>query len=89
MLDYAGCHVWSEQIRDFVKEARTLLTAAAWPLRRLADQACTQVVGGGRVTLVGNSLGGYTSLLTAAKYPDIVNGVVLVNAGKRPSSWLS
>lgn len=42
-----------------------------------------QVIQDNKVTLVGNSLGGYTSLLTAVKYPEVVNAVVLLNAGVR------
>ncbi|KAK9836212.1 hypothetical protein WJX84_000739 [Apatococcus fuscideae] len=39
--------------------------------------------GGQPVVLVGNSLGGYNSLATAARYPRLVRGVVLVNAAGR------
>lgn len=35
------------------------------------------------VVLVGNSLGGYNSLATAASYPDLVKGVVLLNSAGR------
>ena len=40
-----------------------------------------KVVEGEKVTLVGNSLGGYTSLLTAVNFPEVVKAVVLLNAG--------
>jgi pimeloyl-ACP methyl ester carboxylesterase len=33
--------------------------------------------------MVGNSLGGYNSLATAAKYPELVRGVVLLNGAGR------
>lgn len=33
--------------------------------------------------LVGNSLGGFTSLLTAVRYPQQVRGVALLNAAGR------
>ena len=36
-----------------------------------------------KVVLVGNSLGGYNSLATAAEYPDLVESVVLLNAAGR------
>ncbi len=36
-----------------------------------------QIVGGKSVVLVGNSLGGYNSLATAAKYPDLVRCATL------------
>ena len=42
-----------------------------------------QVVGGGPVVLVGNSLGGYASLATAVEHPDIVRAVALLNAAGR------
>lgn len=35
------------------------------------------------VVLVGNSLGGYNSLATAASYPELVKGVVLLNSAGR------
>ena len=38
---------------------------------------------GDKVTLVGNSLGGYNSLATAAAYPELVDRVVLLNAAGR------
>lgn len=42
------------------------------------------VIGGDeRVVLVGNSLGGYNALETAARQPDLVRGVVLLNAAGR------
>eukprot|EP00884_Botryococcus_braunii_P018020 jgi/Botrbrau1/4901/Bobra.118_1s0015.1 len=42
-----------------------------------------EVVGGEPVVLVGNSLGGYNSLATAVKYPQLVKGVVLLNGAGR------
>lgn len=41
-----------------------------------------QVIGEPAI-LAGNSLGGYTSLATAVRYPDTVKGVVLLNAAGR------
>lgn len=59
VTDYRGAELWSEQIRDFLKE----------------------VVGGDSpAVLVGNSLGGYLSLVVAAWNPDLVKGVVCLNA---------
>lgn len=42
-----------------------------------------EVVGGEQVVVVGNSLGGYNALATAANSPDLVKGVVLLNAAGR------
>ena len=41
-----------------------------------------QVIGEPTV-VAGNSLGGYASLATAVRYPDLVKGVVLLNAAGR------
>jgi pimeloyl-ACP methyl ester carboxylesterase len=46
--------------------------------RRLLDRFVREVVGEG-VVLVGNSMGGAISLLEAAKSPDVVDGLVLVD----------
>ncbi|KAK9830202.1 hypothetical protein WJX72_010275 [[Myrmecia] bisecta] len=51
-----------------------------------ADQIASfinEVVGGQPAVIVGNSLGGYNCLATAAKYPELIRGVVLVNAAGR------
>lgn len=39
--------------------------------------------GSDKAVLVGNSLGGYNSLSTAAAHPDLVRGIVLLNAAGR------
>ena len=41
-----------------------------------------QVIGEPAV-VAGNSLGGYASLATAVRYPEVVKGVVLLNAAGR------
>lgn len=41
--------------------------------------------GGGPVTLVGQSLGGHTAFLVAARHPDLVSGLVVVEADPGPS----
>jgi pimeloyl-ACP methyl ester carboxylesterase len=56
---------------------------------RLDDNAAliAQFIGhvaGGRATLVGNSMGGLLSMMTAAKYPYRVDHLVLVNAAYPP-----
>lgn len=56
---------------------------------RLDDNAAliAQFIGqvaGGRATLVGNSMGGMLSMMTAAKYPYRVDHLVLVNAAYPP-----
>jgi pimeloyl-ACP methyl ester carboxylesterase len=49
--------------------------------------AVARQVGGGRVLLVGHSLGGRISILAAARAPEIVRGLVLVDAPiRRPGT---
>lgn len=52
--------------------------AAIWT-EQIAD-FIKDVVGGPPAVLVGNSLGGYAALSTAAQYPDLVRALVLVNS---------
>ncbi|GAA2521188.1 hypothetical protein GCM10010201_18780 [Pilimelia columellifera subsp. columellifera] len=40
-----------------------------------------QLAGGGPVFLVGQSMGGHTAMLAAAWYPELVRGLVLLEAG--------
>ena len=70
-VDYEGYSVWSEQISDFIKEVIHV------------DQAKKGNASDEKVVLVGNSLGGYNSLSTAARYPELVESVVLLNAAGR------
>ena len=69
VVDYDGYSIWSDQISDFIR------------------QVIQKPDGGGssdeKVVLVGNSLGGYNSLATAATHPSLVKGVVLLNAAGR------
>jgi len=39
------------------------------------------LAGGGPVTLVGQSMGGHTAMLTAAAHPGLVSGLVMLEAG--------
>jgi len=73
IVDYDGYEIWSDQIADFIKE--------------VVQPGCSENGGGGggaeKAILVGNSLGGYNSLSTAASHPELVKGVVLLNAAGR------
>ncbi|MEU4221736.1 alpha/beta hydrolase [Actinoplanes sp. NPDC026623] len=40
-----------------------------------------ELAGGGPVTLVGQSMGGHTAMLTAARHPGLVSGLVMLEAG--------
>jgi pimeloyl-ACP methyl ester carboxylesterase len=40
-----------------------------------------EVAGGGPVTLVGQSMGGHTAMLVAARHPGLVGGLVMAEAG--------
>ncbi|MBS1678863.1 MAG: alpha/beta hydrolase [Actinobacteria bacterium] len=50
-----------------------------------ADEALAAVVGlaGGRATIVGHSMGGLVAVVAAARRPDLVAGLVLVDTGIR------
>ena len=52
-------------------------------IKDFIDQVVHKGEKGEKVTLVGNSLGGYNSLATAAAYPQLVDRVVLLNAAGR------
>lgn len=51
-----------------------------------ADEALAAVEGlaGGRATIVGHSMGGLVAVVAAARRPDLVSGLVLVDTGIRP-----
>ena len=42
-----------------------------------------QMLGGRKAVFIGNSLGGYASLLTSAKFPSVSSGLVFVNGAGR------
>jgi pimeloyl-ACP methyl ester carboxylesterase len=44
---------------------------------------------GGEATLIGNSMGGLISILTAERYPDKVSRVVLIDTAAPVFSWMS
>jgi pimeloyl-ACP methyl ester carboxylesterase len=75
VVDYDGYGIWTDQIADFIKD--------------VVQPGCNGNGGNGstgaleKAVLVGNSLGGYNSLATAAAHPDLVKGVVLLNAAGR------
>lgn len=56
------------------------LEAAAAGVVRAIDEA-----GGGRVVLVGLSLGGYTSMLVAGTHPERVRGLVIAGSTREPA----
>ena len=67
LVDYGDYSVWTHQIAEFTRQVIYANDGSA-------DRS---------VVLVGNSLGGYNSLATAASYPDLVKGVVLLNSAGR------
>jgi len=71
IVHYDGYDIWSDQIADFIKE--------------VVQPGCSKNGSSGaeKAILVGNSLGGYNSLSTAAAHPHLVKGVVLLNAAGR------
>jgi len=66
---------WSEQIASFIEEV--VLPAH---ISRCEGGAASEDDGPPRVHLVGNSVGGHLSALLAAKRPDLVRSVTLLNA---------
>ncbi|KAK9851146.1 hypothetical protein WJX84_012261 [Apatococcus fuscideae] len=94
----ASAYHWRYNIPDLAKKYRVYavdLLGFGWSDKALVSydgytiwqeqlsDFIKQQVGGKPVVLVGNSLGGYNSLATAAQYPELVRGVVLVNAAGR------
>lgn len=71
LVDYEGYDIWREQIADFIREV------IHSNLDHGEDPSDSKVV------LVGNSLGGYNSMAVAAQHPELVKGVVLLNAAGR------
>lgn len=71
VVDYEGYKVWTEQISDFIRE---IVHSNLNPGESSKDA---------KVIMVGNSLGGYNSMSVAASHPELVKGVVLLNAAGR------
>ncbi|GAB4823102.1 hypothetical protein N2152v2_010148 [Parachlorella kessleri] len=74
LVDYKGYNLWEEQIAG--KGQCDLLLG-------LTADFIREVVGGDKAIVVGNSLGGYNATAVAANYPELVRGVVLLNAAGR------
>jgi len=70
LVEYNGYDLWTEQIADFIKDVMMV---------KEGDNNTTKE----RVILVGNSLGGYNALAAAAKHPELVKAVCLLNAAGR------
>ncbi|DBB12732.1 TPA: hypothetical protein ACH3X3_005508 [Trebouxia sp. C0006] len=93
----ASAYHWRYNIIELAKEHRVFavdLLGFGWSDKALVDYSSNiwsdqiaafirEVVDDGPVVLAGNSLGGYNSLATAARYPELVKGVVLLNGAGR------
>ncbi|KAA6422970.1 MAG: alpha beta fold family [Trebouxia sp. A1-2] len=93
----ASAYHWRYNIIELAKKHRVFavdLLGFGWSDKALVDYSSNiwsdqiaafikEVVNDGPVVLAGNSLGGYNSLATAARYPDLVKGVVLLNGAGR------
>lgn len=93
----ASAYHWRYNIIELAKKHRVFavdLLGFGWSDKALVDYSSTiwsdqiaafikEVVDDGPVVLAGNSLGGYNSLATAAGYPELVKGVVLLNGAGR------
>jgi pimeloyl-ACP methyl ester carboxylesterase len=70
-------------------ESEVAPTASVWQFAELLPVLLTQLPGGPFV-LIGNSVGGFAAIHTAAQRPDLVKGIVLVQPGGfTPNSLLS
>ncbi|PRW33916.1 chloroplastic isoform X2 [Chlorella sorokiniana] len=79
------CRVYAIDCLGFGWSSKPLVEYSGYGLwtDQIAD-FIKEVIGGEEpVVLVGNSLGGYNALATAARNPDLVKGVVLLNAAGR------
>lgn len=74
LVDYSDYSIWTDQIADFTAEV----------ILKNSNGGHAQE----KIVLVGNSLGGYNSLAAAATHPNLVKGVVLLNAAGRFESAL-
>lgn len=93
----ASAYHWRYNIIELAKKHRVFavdLLGFGWSDKALVDYSSNiwsdqiaafikEVVNDGPVVLAGNSLGGYNSLATAARYPELVKGVVLLNGAGR------
>lgn len=79
------CRVYALDCLGFGWSSKPLLEYNGYQLwtDQISDFIREVVGGDERVVLVGNSLGGYNALATAARQPDLVRGVVLLNAAGR------
>lgn len=86
----ASAYHWRYNIPELAKKHRVFaidLLGFGWSDKALVDYSSNvwseqlgdfikEVVNDGKVIIAGNSLGGYNSLATAAKFPDLVRRVV-------------
>lgn len=93
----ASAYHWRYNIVELAKKHRVFavdLLGFGWSDKALVDYSSNiwsdqiaafirEVVEDGPVVLAGNSLGGFNSLATAARYPELVKGVVLLNGAGR------
>lgn len=75
LVEYNGYNLWTEQIADFIKDIMMVNGRDSSSTINSNNKE--------RVILVGNSLGGYNALSTAAKHPELVKAVCLLNAAGR------
>lgn len=70
--------VWAIDLLGFGRSAKPSLEYSGELWREQLRTFITEVVGQ-PVILAGNSLGGYTSLCVAATYPELAEGLILIN----------
>ncbi|KAI8464557.1 MAG: Alpha/Beta hydrolase protein [Monoraphidium minutum] len=78
ITEYSGGGLWAEQLRDFIGDVVNGRGGGGG-----GEGAADNGGGGGapeRVVLAGNSLGGYASLVAAARHPELVAGLMLLNS---------
>ncbi|GAA1933306.1 hypothetical protein GCM10009837_68860 [Streptomyces durmitorensis] len=73
-------------VLDMPGHGASAVTAQRWTLKDIADDLALLIEqkNWGPLALVGHSQGGMVAMLLAARRPDLVNNVALLNTGARP-----
>ncbi|GBF90099.1 metal-nicotianamine transporter [Raphidocelis subcapitata] len=89
VTDYGAGNLWADQLADFCKEVINGAGAGGGSAEGAEGAAAAAAAASGTAAaaaapepaiLCGNSLGGYAALVTAARNPDLVRGLCLVNS---------
>lgn len=83
LIDYGGGDAWVAQAGTSAVIAPAMSCHSLSSVLAQVSKFLEEKVGSQPAVLVGNSLGGFVSLATAAARPDLVKGVVLINGAGR------